>query len=235
MIRMLSRYIKALSIVFTMMLLISSCDGHKKSPKGQYLKEDLLRISKTNQDILAAESSGEGGWTALNDCCQAINWDAARDSGLPTSVCESVVTYPTIQYCGLHQAIDNSNADYAAAGKIIDDMNTQVFQEARNTSLCASALLKAICAYHFWLCSAAIPDAIYNDVCLDTCDYVFQECSISLSQFTGLSKSSALHLGCRFNKSNQFTQDCTSNSNLLIANKMIIFAVFASALVMSIA
>jgi hypothetical protein len=231
---MFSRNLKASSIVFTMMLLMFSCDGHKKSPKGQYLKEDLLRISKTNQDILAAEASGEGGWTALNDCCQSIDWDTARDSGLPNAVCESVVTYPTIQFCGLHQAIDNSNADYAAAGKIIDDMNTQVFQESRNTSLCASALLKAICAYHFWLCSAAIPDAIYNDVCLDTCDYVFQECAISLSQFTGLSKSSALHLGCRFNKSNQFTQDCTSNSNLLIADKMII-AVFVAAIVMSIA
>jgi hypothetical protein len=192
----------------------ASCYCHKKSAKGQYLKEDLIRLGKTNQDIITAEASGAGGWTALLDCCQPIDWAKARADGLPPSVCEGVVKYSTIQFCSLHQAIDNSNADYADAGKIIHDMNTNVFQEVRNTSLCASALLKGVCAYHFWLCSAAIPDSIFNDVCTDTCDFVSRECAIPLSKFTGLSKSSALHFGCRFGKSNQFGQDCTSSSTL---------------------
>jgi hypothetical protein len=190
------------------------CSAHEKSPKGQYLKEDLLRIGKTNQDILSAEQSGAGGWSALLDCCQPIDWARARADKLPSCVCEGIVKYPTIQHCSLHQAIDNANADYAAAGKIIHDMNTDVFKEVRNTSLCDSALLKGICAYHFWLCTAAIPDSIFNDICLETCDYVHRECAIPLSKFTGLMKSSALHFGCRFNKSNQFGQDCTSNSIL---------------------
>ena len=201
--------------------------AHQKSPKGQYLKEDLLRISKTNQDILNADQSGAGGWTALLDCCQPIDWVKAREQNLPASVCEKIVSYPTIQLCSLHQAIDNANADYAATGGIIHDMNTRVFQEARNTTFCAAALLKAICAYHFWLCSAAIPDSIYNDVCLETCDFVYKECGIPLSKFTGLSKSSALHLGCRFNKSNQFVQDCTSSSVLLTLD--LVFTVIGAA------
>lgn len=214
---MLSR-LPAITTILICCILFNCCRAHKKSPKGQYLKEDLLRLGKTNQDILNAEQSGAGGWTALLDCCQPIDWVKAREENLPSSVCEKIVTYPTIQYCGLHQAIDNANADYAAAGQIIHDMNTRVFQEARNTSFCAAALLRGICAYHFWLCSAAIADSIYNDVCLETCDFVSQECAIPLSKFTGLSKSSALHLGCRFNKSNQFTQDCTSNSHLRTAD-----------------
>ena len=199
-------------------LFVTFCHGHKKSPKGQYLKEDLIRIGKTNQDIIAAEKSGVGGWTALLDCCQPIDWQRARSENLPPCVCEGVVNYATIQHCSLHQAIDNANADYAAAGQIIHDMNTNVFKEDRNTSLCSLALLKGICAYHFWLCTAAIPDSIFNDVCLETCDFVSQECAIPLSKFAGLSKGSALHFGCRFNKSNQFGQDCTSNSILHSAN-----------------
>jgi hypothetical protein len=196
-------------------VLLPCCQGHTKSPLQKYLKEDLLRLGKTNQDILAAEAKGVGGWTALLDCCQPIDWAIASSSGLPASVCKSVVTYPTIQFCSLHQAIDNANADFAASDRIIADVNENVYKEARNTSLCRSALLKGICAYHFWLCSEAIPDKIYNDVCQETCDFVQKECAVPLSSFTGLSKSSALHLGCRFGKSNQFVQDCTSNAALL--------------------
>jgi hypothetical protein len=211
-------------------IVLPYCEGHTKSPKSKYLTEDLRRIGKTNQDILAAESSGAGGWSALQDCCQ----EQARSDGLPSCVCEKVVRYPTIQFCGLHQAIDNANADYAAAGKIIDDMNTLVFQEMRNTSLCAAALLKGICAYHFWLCSAAVPDMIYNDICIETCDFVAKECAITLSNFTGLSKSSALHLGCRFGKSNQFVQDCTSSSILMVHNyRFIRFLLFLISVALS--
>ena len=215
-------------------ILLPSCDGHKKSIPQQYLKEDLLRIGKTNQDILAAEARGEGGWSALLDCCKPIDWVQERAKGLPSSVCEKIVTYPTIQYCGLHQAIDNANADFAASSAIIDNMNTNVYKEARNTSLCVSALLKGICAYHFWLCTEAIPDRIYNDVCHETCTFVEQECGVPLSGFTGLSKSSALHLGCKFEKSNQFMQDCTSNSVMLTAWDSIIVAALAVLLLISI-
>ena len=213
----------AIIVVLICFIFINCCRAHTKSAKGQYLKEDLQRIGKTNQDIINAEQSGAGGWTALLDCCQPIDWVKARESNLPASVCEKIVTYPTIQHCGLHQAIDNANADFAASGAIIHDMNTRVFQEARNTSFCQAALLKGICAYHFWLCSAAVPDNIFNDICLETCDFVSLECGIPLSKFTGLAKSSAIHLGCRFNKSNQFAQDCTSDS--LLKNVNLFFTV----------
>jgi len=79
---------------------------------------------------------------------------------------------------------------------------------------CMFAVLRGICAYHFWDCDASYSDKIFNSVCRDTCDDIPKLCGkipstgedLELARFT---MAKYYHMGCT-NKRREYIKDCTA-------------------------
>ena len=124
----------------------------------------------------------------VNFCCLKISWTAdwcrtadclglgcqTREdiacSDIMSCACAAIVPYTTRSFCTVIESCRLAKVDITFAKKMVE-----LYTESKPRQVCAEALTKVICSYHFPLCEQ--DDKTYQQICFDTCMRMFIECS----------------------------------------------------------